>query len=155
MDDAMREQAEFAERRVRLDILAQSDGAMLAERWRALGVDPVCTFLRGPEAGLIALTGRMGGGGAPFHFGEATATRATVRLEDGAVGHAMVLGRDPAKARYVALIDALAQDAAMAPMIEETVVAPLRDALAARDAKRAGETAATKVDFFTMVRGDD
>ncbi|WP_158629408.1 phosphonate C-P lyase system protein PhnG [Roseitalea porphyridii] len=51
--------------------------------WRKAGPRsasiPEFELVRGPETGLIALRGRMGGGGAPFNFGEATATRATVR----------------------------------------------------------------------------
>ncbi|MEP6283112.1 MAG: phosphonate C-P lyase system protein PhnG, partial [Nitratireductor sp.] len=37
----------------------------------------------------------------------------------------------------------------------DRIVAPLRAAGAAADDERRRETAATKVDFFTMVRGED
>lgn len=142
-------------RQHRLSVLAQGDSALLAECWDSLGIDPECELVRGPEIGLVALRGRMGGGGAPFNLGEATATRATVRLADGRTGHAMVLGRDKAKVKLAAVIDALAQDEAMAARLDDAVIAPLETAIAARDADRAAETAVTKVDFFTMVRGDD
>ena len=144
-----------AARRRQLSVLAQGEGMLLAERWAALGIDPECVLVRGPEVGLIALRGRMGGGGAPFNFGEATATRATVRLADGTIGHAVALGRDTKKVKLAAVIDALAQDEAMAARIDEQIIAPLERAIAARDGRRAEETAATRVDFFTMVRGDD
>ena len=39
--------------------------------------------------------------------------------------------------------------------VEEKVVVPLLRLQAKADAKRRAETAATKVDFFTMVRGED
>ena len=67
--------------------------------------------MRGPETGLVTLRGRIGGGGAPFNFGEATVTRATVRLPGGAIGHAYALGRDKAKARLCAIADALSMGA--------------------------------------------
>ena len=52
-----------------------------------------------------------------------------------------------------ALFDALFQrDPAR---IEAEVLAPLRAEQVAADARRRDETAATRVDFFTMVRGDD
>lgn len=143
------------ERQRRLSVLAQSDSARLAKHWAALGIDPECELVRGPETGLIALRGRMGGGGAPFNFGEATATRATVRLADGTVGHSIALGRDAAKAKLAAVIDALAQDETMAETIDEQIIVPLEQSIKDRDSRRAAETAATKVDFFTMVRGDD
>ena len=142
-------------RQARLSALAHADGADLAALWGRLGVDPAFELVRGPESGLIALRGRIGGGGAPFNFGEATVTRATVRLENGAVGHAVALGRDRRKAKLIAILDALAQDPEMESKIEAEIVRPLQASLAARDAERRAETAATKVDFFTMVRGED
>ena len=111
--------------------------------------------MRGPETGLVMLRGRVGGGGAPFNFGEATVTRATVRLPGGAIGHSYALGRDKKKARLAAIADALWQDPAQRADVEAKVLEPLRAAAAAADAKRRAETAATKVDFFTLVRGED
>jgi alpha-D-ribose 1-methylphosphonate 5-triphosphate synthase subunit PhnG len=97
--------------------------------------------------------GRAGGGGNPFNLGEATVTRATVRLDSGEVGHSYCLGRDGDKAVRVALFDALWQrDRAS---VEAQVLAPLRSEQAEADKLRRDETAATRVDFFTMVRGDD
>lgn len=139
----------------RMAVLAQADPSQLARLWRDLGIDPAFSLVRGPETGLVTLRGRIGGGGSPFNFGEATVTRATVRLGNGAVGHAWMLGRDHAKAKLAAVIDALAADPAMERSIEASLIAPLaRSAADADDAKRA-ETAATRVDFFTMVRGED
>ena len=142
-------------RQIRLSALAAADGAELLKLWGTLGIDPACEVVRGPETGLVALRGRIGGGGAPFNFGEATVTRATVRLENGAVGHSIALGRDRRKAKLIAILDALAQDPDMESKIETEIVAPMKAAMAKRDAERGAETAATKVDFFTMVRGED
>ena len=63
-------------------------------------------LLRGPETGLVTVRGRIGGGGAPFNTGEATVTRATVRLPSGQIGHAYALGRDKEKVRLAAILDA-------------------------------------------------
>ena len=101
------------------------------------------------------MRGRIGGGGAPFNFGEATVTRATVRLATGEVGHAYALGRDKEKARLSAIADALWQDPGRRGDVETRIVAPLKAAIAEADDARRAETAATKVDFFTMVRGED
>ena len=120
------------------------------------GLDlPAATALRGPETGLVTVRGRIGGGGAPFNVGEATVTRASVRLADGTVGHAYALGRDHAKAKLSAVLDALWQNPRWRDEIEMRVLAPLRAAQAEADARRREETAATKVDFFTLVRGED
>ena len=143
-------------RKCRLDALASSDLATLAERYAALEPSaPAATPIRGPEIGMVMLRGRAGGGGAIFNLGEATVTRATVKLATGEVGHAIILGRYPQKANIVAHLDALSQLPDWVQVIETNFVTP---ALAEQDATRtrqAEETEATRVDFFTMVRGED
>ena len=142
-------------RKLRQQVIANAPKAMLDAYWQKLGCDPAFTFLRGPETGLVALRGRIGGGGAPFPFGDATATRVSVRLENGTAGHALVLGRERSRATIAAVIDALCHDGNMAARIDAELVGPLEQMILARDDKRARQTAATKVDFFTMVRGED
>jgi alpha-D-ribose 1-methylphosphonate 5-triphosphate synthase subunit PhnG len=144
-----------ANRKARLDALATCDAKVLAAHATALGDLPSATPVRGPEIGMVMLRGRAGGGGAPFNLGEATVTRASVKLATGEVGHAVILERNPDKARLVAHLDAAAQLPDWVDRIERDVVAP---AIAAREAertRRAEETEATRVDFFTMVRGED
>ena len=143
-------------RRDRMAVLARSDGGRLAGLWSTLGLNPGFKPLRGPETGLVMLRGRIGGAGEAFNVGEASMTRASVRLNDGgAVGHAVALGRDTAKARLSAIIDALCQDASTAARIDAELIAPIKRELDDADEKRSRETAATRVDFFTMVRGED
>ena len=143
-------------RKRRLDTLISGDPTTLAERYAALEPSaPAATPIRGPEIGMVMLRGRAGGGGAVFNLGEATVTRATVKLATGEVGHAIVLGRHPQKANIVAHLDALSQLPDWVQAIETDFVTP---ALAEQDAARtrqAEETEATRVDFFTMVRGED
>jgi alpha-D-ribose 1-methylphosphonate 5-triphosphate synthase subunit PhnG len=134
-------------------VLSHAAPKRLDELWAAWADKPAFYKVRGPETGLVMVRARAGGGGNPFNMGEATVTRATVRLETGEVGHAYCLGRDGDKALQSAVFDALWQRNAEA--VETLVLAPLRNELAAADARRRDETAATKVDFFTMVRGDN
>ena len=96
--------------------------------------------------------GRTGATGAPFNLGEVTVTRCSVQITTGEVGHGYVQGRDKAKARRVAVIDAMLQTDAH-DRIERDVLEPLRKAESERRAARSAKAAATKVDFFTMVRG--
>ncbi len=134
---------------------AQASGAQLRELASAAGLALDAEPLRGPETGLVTVRGRIGGGGAPFNTGEATVTRATVRLPSGQVGHAYALGRDKEKVRLAAILDATwcAQETRAA--VEAKIVAPLLRLQQEADAKRRAETAATTVDFYTMVRGED
>lgn len=109
-------------------------------------------LLKAPETGTVMVEGRAGGAGRRFNLGEATVTRCVVRLSNGMMGFSYALGRDAGKARLAAILDARLQ--------REEATSPLRravDELAARqNAARelaSRKAAATKVDFFTLVRG--
>ncbi|MBE1208250.1 phosphonate C-P lyase system protein PhnG [Aminobacter carboxidus] len=153
--DRRQEREMEAQRKVAMAALAMAPGDELKRLCAAAGVIDEAELLRGPETGLVSVRGRIGGGGAPFNFGEATVTRATVRLPSGEIGHAYALGRDKQKARLSAIADALWQNPERRADIEDKIIAPLRAAQAQADATSRAETAATKVDFFTMVRGED
>ncbi len=145
--------AEQAARKRALDILAAAPTKSLAERWDAFSPKPAHQRLRGPEVGLVMVRGRAGGGGAPFNLGEASVSRASVRIVTGEVGHGYCLGRDSAKAEVIALIDAIWQtDAAR---VDAEIIEPLQKVIENSDQQRREETAATRVDFFTMVWGDN
>jgi alpha-D-ribose 1-methylphosphonate 5-triphosphate synthase subunit PhnG len=144
-----------AARKVAMAAFAQASGAELRQLAEAADLPLEAELLRGPETGLVTVRGRIGGGGAPFNTGEATVTRATVRLPSGQVGHAYALGRDKEKVRLAAILDATWCAKETRAVVEEKVVAPLNRMAAEADTKRRAETAATKVDFFTMVRGED
>jgi alpha-D-ribose 1-methylphosphonate 5-triphosphate synthase subunit PhnG len=145
----------IAARKKRMAVLARSSAARLKELWSVIGLDPAYAMLRGPEFGLVMLRGRVGGTGQAFNLGEASVTRATVKLEDGSVGHAMMLGRDAAKAKLSAVIDALCCDGEVAARIDAALIGPLNSELDEADAMSRRETAATRVDFFTVARGED
>jgi len=139
-----------------LDALASMPAQALKERYRKIMENaPPALAVRGPEIGAIMVRGRIGGGGAPFNLGEASVTRATVKLQTGEVGHSIVLGRDPEKAKAVAHLDALRQVPEWEPIIERECVTPAIEMAEAERRKLAEETAATRVDFFTLARGED
>jgi alpha-D-ribose 1-methylphosphonate 5-triphosphate synthase subunit PhnG len=137
---------------------ALGEEAMLESGLDALPGYPPYTFLRKPEAGILMLEGRTGNVGRRFNLGEMLVTRCAVRMAtaDGDVaGHAWVAGNRPRHAEAAAVLDALMQQPEYAARLERDLVAPL---LAAREGirrKTAAETAKTRVEFFTMVRGED
>jgi alpha-D-ribose 1-methylphosphonate 5-triphosphate synthase subunit PhnG len=134
--------------------LAKAPPARLAALFEATGARPGFTWLRPPEVGGVMLRGRMGGTGAPFNLGEMSVTRCALKLETGEVGHAYVQGRDKAHAERAALVDALMQTG-QAEALQAAVLTPLAAERKAAKTARAAKAAATKVDFFTMVRGED
>jgi alpha-D-ribose 1-methylphosphonate 5-triphosphate synthase subunit PhnG len=142
-----------ARRKAAMAVLAHSDAAEIAARLEAIAM-PEHENLRAPESGLVMVRGRIGGDGAPFNLGEATVSRAAVRLASGEMGFGYTLGRDRRKAQLIALCDAMIQSADHAEQIETQVLAPLRAVVADERIRKAAETAATRVDFYTMVRGE-
>lgn len=141
-------------RRAAMSLLAQSDTVSIARGLAAVQSCAEYSDLRAPETGLVMLRGRIGGTGSAFNVGEATVTRAAVQLASGEIGFSYVLGRDAKKARLAAICDALWQTNSRAD-IEQHVLAPLRQTREARVEHERARTAATKVDFFTLVRGED
>jgi alpha-D-ribose 1-methylphosphonate 5-triphosphate synthase subunit PhnG len=140
-------------RRAAMAVLAQAATAEIAARLDSIA-PPAFENLREPENGLVMVRGRIGGDGAPFNLGEATVSRAAVRLATGEVGFGYTLGRDRQRAQLIALCDALAQSKEFAGAVEQQVLTPLRAAMTSVRDRRAAETAATRVDFYTLVRGE-
>lgn len=144
------------DRRRAMNAVALAPTAFLKARHAGLGEGvPAARPVRGPDVGLVMLRGRAGGGGAAFNLGEASVCRATVRLDTGEVGHALILGRDGEKAGIAAHLDALWQTDAWRGRIEAEIVSPALAADAEALRQRAEETEATRVDFFTVARGED
>jgi alpha-D-ribose 1-methylphosphonate 5-triphosphate synthase subunit PhnG len=145
----------LGQRRAAMAVLARAATTDIARGLTNISDDVAFTDARPAEIGLVMLRGRIGGGGAPFNVGEATVTRAAVRLASGETGFGYVLGRDREKARLAALCDALWQIDAKRQPLEQHVLAPLRQQQQERRALARAQTAATRVDFFTLVRGED
>jgi len=144
-----------SERRTTLAILARAEHRELADAWSGLSPRPDFETVRRPEFGLMMVRGRIGGGGAPFNFGEVTVTRCVVRMASGEVGYGNVLGRDGDRAELVARFDALAQSNRYRDYVEKSLLVPVAERAHRDDDATRRETAATRVNFFTMVRGED
>ena len=137
-----------------MGLLARAPEKDLLTLWAKVTDRPAFKWLRNPEIGGVMVRGRAGATGAPFNLGEMSVTRCSLVLEDGTVGHGYVQGRSKPKAEAAAMIDALMQtDAATAR--REAVIEPLRQQIQAAQQTRAAKAAATKVEFFTLVRGED
>jgi alpha-D-ribose 1-methylphosphonate 5-triphosphate synthase subunit PhnG len=83
-----------------------------------------------------------------------TVTRCSVAVGDGTVGHAWIAGRDPAHAELAAVLDALLQDPERGPALAASLIEPLARAQAERRRAVAARAADSRVEFFTMVRGE-
>ncbi|PSH62160.1 phosphonate C-P lyase system protein PhnG [Phyllobacterium sophorae] len=149
------EQAAIAQRSDWLGILSRSIGSELEELAVPFAAGLAFEWLRVPDVGLVMVRGRAGGTGNVFNLGEMTVARASIRLADGTVGHGYVQGRDKRQAELAAIIDALLQHPDHYQEIMAKVIEPLRQRAEARRLAKSRKAAATKVEFFTMVRGED
>lgn len=147
-------ESEIAARKAWLGLMARAPVGRVTALLDACGPRPAAQPLRKAEVGSVMVRGRAGGTGAAFNLGEMTVTRASLRLDDGTVGHGYVQGRSKPDAEAAALIDALMQTGAAAT-VQAGVLDPLGAEETERRQTRAAKAAATKVEFFTMVRGED
>jgi alpha-D-ribose 1-methylphosphonate 5-triphosphate synthase subunit PhnG len=135
--------------------LAKAPVAALEATWHGLAAKPAYVLLREPEIGLCLIRGRAGGSGTRFNLGEMTMTRAAVRLQSGTAGFGYVGGRAMRHAELAALFDALLQEPTHREALERSLIAPLEAAERARRQALMAKAAATKVEFFTLARGED
>ena len=137
-----------------MGVLARATRSELETAWAGLTPARAYEVVRGPEIGLVMVRGRAGGTGNPFNFGEVTVTRCAVRLADGTAGHCYAAGRDKRKAELAAAFDALLQSTD-GKLLQDTVVTPIARRIERERLTESRKAAATKVEFFTMVRGDN
>ena len=111
--------------------------------------------IRPAEVGLTQVRGRMGGTGSQFNVGDMTITRCVVRSDQGHYGHSYIIGRNKDHATRAAQLDAMLQDQAHQKTMIEHIIQPLEHVLDQQQAEKAKDVAQTKVNFFTLVRGED
>ncbi|WP_082926545.1 phosphonate C-P lyase system protein PhnG [Cupriavidus sp. D384] len=146
---------------LRVLALAQPDALDAAyTRLQEAAALPGYRLLRKPESGMAMVRARAGGTGAQFNLGEMSVTRCAVVLDEAqgeaaTAGVSYVQGRGQRHAEQAAVLDALLQRPAWHQRVQDVVVAPLAQALTERAARQAATAAQTRVEFFTMARGED
>ena len=153
MTDRPQDPAPTAARQRWLAVLAQAPRELL-ERHAATLPGAAFTRLRAPEIGLTMVRARIGNRGDRYNVGDATVTRCVVRHRDTdgriAAGVGYVLGRDEARAEWVARFDALLQQPGHHDALMRDVIAPLAEETARRRAAAAAATARSRVSFDTL-----
>jgi len=142
------------ERRHWMGVLARTRRSEIEALVQNLAPLPTDDVVRPAETGTIMVEGRAGGNGARFNLGEACVTRCVVRVA-GRLGFAYALGRDRSKAHLSAKLDAMLQDPERNPELMRAIIVPLAERQAQARMEASRKAAATKVDFFTLIRGDE
>ena len=136
-----------------MSLLATSNQSDLLNLWEQKKIKVNYVWLRTPEKGSIMAQGRLGVTGDKFNIGEVTITRCSLKLNCGTIGHSYVQGRSKKKAEISALCDALMQTK-MSKEINKNIIIPLEKIKKDNKDKILSKAEATKVDFFTLVRGE-
>lgn len=108
--------------------------------------------LLGPEIGSNMIQGRAGGTGDKFNLGEATLTKCIVKFQEK-TGYSYHLGRNLIKSEYGAILDALMQIESYHSKLL-IYVKEFQEQIQKEKIKIIADSSESKVDFFTMVRGD-
>ena len=137
-----------------LGVLARSSAPALEQALASMGQTLHIEQVRPAEPGMVMLRGRVGGTGDAFNLGEASVTRCALRVGSGPLGVGYTLGRNRRKAELIAIFDALLQDDARQAQIQRDVIEPLALQQAAQRDAASRSAATSKVEFFTMVRGE-
>lgn len=143
----------LTDRQAWMAILAKSSVADLEKQIKIWGKLPEYTFLRQPEIGLTMVRGRAGGTGEVFNLGEMTVTRCVVKLGK-TTGFGYVGGRSKRHAELAAVCDGLLQQEKWFEEIRDRIIQPLQKIIQQKQVKQQSQTEATKVEFFTMLRGE-
>lgn len=156
MDHPQAGQAAAGARRAAwMRVLALAEPGELDGAFCALAGVPAHQTVRPAQTGMAMVRARSGGTGARFNLGEMTVTRCAVTMGEGVVGVAYVQGRSLRHAEQAAVADALLQLPEWHETVQARLIEPLARLHAEKVERQARVAAQTKVEFFTMVRGED
>jgi alpha-D-ribose 1-methylphosphonate 5-triphosphate synthase subunit PhnG len=139
-------------RKLWLRLFALSSDQDLENTVRTTGIEQRCRTLVKPETGIVTVRARVSGNGEKFNVGDACVTKTVVLFDGTTKGYATVLGGQARRAVLVAMLDAAMAAGGEQPLT--SLVQQLALTLEHSTKKRQQQAANTKVDFFTMVRGD-
>ncbi|PSW16858.1 phosphonate C-P lyase system protein PhnG [Photobacterium sanctipauli] len=138
-----------------MSVVAKANFDQLKQHWETLTLNPEYQVIRPAEIGLAQVRARMGGTGRQFNVGDVTITRAVIQLASGEMGYSYLQGRNKQHAELAAVIDAMLQTEQHHRDVMELVITPLAANKQEQETLKQQQVASSKVDFFTMVRGED
>lgn len=146
---------DIPQRQQLISVLAKSSLQDIRQCWNQSLDDIDYSTLRPPQTGMVMAVARTEVKGEPFNLGEVSVTRCAIRLNSGETGIGYVMGSSKEHALHVAVLDAIAQQTEQYAAIHNSVIQPLQTKLLQRYQQQQQTTDTTRVDFFTMVRGED
>ena len=138
---------------MRMELFSLADPAELEDYLLSLRDVPGYVFLKKPASGLVMVRARMGGSGRAVNIGEMLVSRCVVDLS-GIQGYGFTPFEDLRHSELAAVLDALSGHPDYREGLE-WFTEGLRIRALERERHERLEAAATKVEFFTVKRGED
>lgn len=107
-----------------------------------------------PETGMIMVQAKSDGSNARFNLGEVTVSRCVLDVKNKYTGTAWIMGSDLRHAELAALFDGLLQDPDYHDLLASTLMKDLKKKQAAKNRQLAEDASDTRVEFFTLKRGE-
>lgn len=135
-------------------VLSQANSADLEKARKNFSEAFDFRYITPPETGLLMVEARADGNGAGFNLGEIAVTKCVIELDSLYLGFGCIVGTDTLHAELAALFDGLLQNPDHSRTLMETLIEPLMEKQADMDRATEEKTAGTRVEFFTMQRGE-
>lgn len=143
-----------AERQSWISLLGSADKPRLQQAWDEIRPKVTHTLVSGPETGLVMVRAREDGEGPRFNLGEMTVSKCVLKVDDTYLGYGMVMGSDLKHAKLAALLDGLCQHPGFGPALKAGLLKDLSQQREEQEAAMAEEASRTRVEFFTLKRGE-
>lgn len=142
------------ERQEWINILSSCNPTDLVEARERLNADVYYNHIVEPETGLIMVQARADGSDSRFNMGEATVSKCVLEVEERYLGYGMVMGSDLEHAELAALFDGLLQHPDFQDDLKNNLINSLKEKQKQRDESLKKQAADTRVEFFTLKRGE-
>jgi alpha-D-ribose 1-methylphosphonate 5-triphosphate synthase subunit PhnG len=111
-------------------------------------------FILKPEVGLLMVQSKADGSHPGFNLGEMSVTKCVLQVQGQYLGYAVILGSDLVHAELAALFDGLLQHPDFRDDLKNSLISNLALKQKEKDRALEKETADTRVEFFTLKRGE-
>ena len=107
-----------------------------------------------PETGMLMVQAKADGSDARFNLGEITVSKCILNVRGQYLGAGWIMGSDLRHAELAALFDGLLQDPEYYQVLIQTLIPVLIEKQKSRNESLLKDAADTKVNFFTLKRGE-
>ncbi|MFH2058198.1 MAG: phosphonate C-P lyase system protein PhnG [Pseudomonadota bacterium] len=137
-----------------IGLLGSADPADLESALEKLNPTLEYTHIVKPETGMLMVQAKADGSNGRFNLGEITISKCILQINGQYMGAGWTMGSNLRHAELAALFDGLFQDPVFQKTLDNTLIPLLKEKQQALNDCRLKDAADTKVEFFTLKRGE-